>query len=144
MEVESISFQEQFHILVDMLRDPHGKPYSMATLAKAANISDQSLSYLLEGRSQYPRLETLRGICRFFHISIDYFHCDTVSECRTYLLARLSESSTLLNDIASEAAALTQRGQRNVVTVLEWLRNVKKNAHPKQNHDAQTEIGKKP
>lgn len=126
MAVESISFQQQFHILVDMLRDPHGKPYSMATLAKAANISDQSLSYLLEGRSQYPRLETLREICRFYHISIDYFHCDTVSECRTYLLARLSESSTMLHDIAEAAEALTPRGQRHVVTMLEWLKQFKK------------------
>jgi DNA-binding IscR family transcriptional regulator len=60
MEVESISFQEQFHVLIDMLRDPQGKPYSISTLAQAAHLSDQSLLYLLEGRSQYPRLETIR------------------------------------------------------------------------------------
>ncbi len=144
MAVEPLSFQQQFHILINVLRDPQGKPYSMATLAKAAGVSDQSLSYLLDGQSQYPRLETLRAICSFYHISIDYFECDTESDCRAYLLECLAESSTLLHDIASEAQALTPRGQRNVLTMLEWLRQVKKTVQPKQNHDAQTKIGKKP
>ena len=125
MDSESITFQQQFQILIDRLRDPHGKPYSLGTLAQATALSDQSLAYLLEGRSQFPRLDTLRAICRFYHISLDYFACETEADCHRYLLAQLASSSSLLNDIAVEAAALTPKGQRNVLTMLEWLRQMK-------------------
>jgi len=125
---ETISFQQQFHILLDLLRDPHGKPYSLGTLAQAAHVSDQSLTYLLDGRSQSPRLETIRSICYFYHISLDYFDCATEAECRAYLVRRLAQSSSLLQDIAAEAATLTPKGQRNVLTMLEWLRQMKKSA----------------
>lgn len=126
MMTEPISFQEQFRILMDMLRDGHGKPYTLNTLAQAAAVSDQSLTYLLEGRSQFPRLDTIRAICRFYHISLDYFACETEEACRAYLLERLAESSSLLQNIASETAALTPKGKRNVLTMLEWLRQGKK------------------
>lgn len=126
MGFEPISFQQQFQILLDQLRDPQGKPYSLATLAQATGLSDQSLAYLLEGRSQFPRLDTLRALCRFYHISLDYFACETEADCHRYLLEQLAASSTLLNDIAVEAAALTPKGQRNVLTMLEWLRQTKK------------------
>lgn len=126
MDSEAITFQQQFQILLDRLRDPQGKPYSLATLAQATGLSDQSLAYLLEGRSQFPRLDTLRALCRFYHISLDYFACETEADCHRYLLEQLAASSTLLNDIAMEAAALTPKGQRNVLTMLEWLRQMKR------------------
>ena len=128
MVAETLSFQQQFHILLNLLRDPQGKPYSLGTLAQAAGVSDQSLTYLLDGRSQSPRLETIRSISHFYHISLDYFDCATESECRAYLVSRLAQSSSLLQDIAAEAATLTPKGQRNVLTMLEWLRQMKKSA----------------
>jgi transcriptional regulator with XRE-family HTH domain len=126
MPPDPISFQTQFRILIDMLRDPQGKPYSIATLAQAANVSDQSLLYLLDGRTQHPRLETVRALCRFYHISLDYFDCETEAACRVYLLEQISASSNLLHTIAVEATRLTPKGQRSVLAVLEWLRRSRK------------------
>lgn len=135
MATEPIPFQQQFRILIDALPDPQGRTYSMSTIARMTELSEQALLYLLEGRSQNPRLDTLRRISRFFQISLDYFDNETEAECQAYLARHLTTSSYLLHDIAHESAALTPKGQSNALAVLEWIRRAvpsKKNERKNQ------------
>lgn len=134
MATEPIPFQQQFRILLDTLRDPQGQPYTLSAIARTTELSEQSLAYLLEGRSQNPRLDTLRRLCNFYHISLDYFDCETEADCQAYLIRQLSVSSILLHDIAEEAAALTPKAQRNVLAILEWIRRARQSRKNKRKH----------
>lgn len=125
MATEPIPFQRQFHVLMDTLRDPQGQTYSVSAIAQAAELSEQALLYLLDGRSQYPRLDTLRRLCRFFHVSLDYFQCETEADCRVFLMVALAQQFTTLHAIAVESEDISAGGQRNVLAILEWLRRAR-------------------
>ena len=87
---------------------PDGVPHSLAALAHATELSEQSLRYLLEGRTQYPRLNTVRRLCRFYDISLDYFGCETEAECRAYLAQLAAQrASPLVREIDQTAETLT-------------------------------------
>lgn len=126
MSNEDVAFQEQFRLLLETQRDPQGQPYSLAAVAKAVGLSEQALAYLLDGRSQQPRLDTLRRLCRFFQISLDYFQCETAAACRAFL----AQQSPTLTAVAHESETLSSGGQHNVLSILEWLRR----ARPSSQH----------
>lgn len=123
---DPISFAKQFHILVETVVDERGRGVSIAALARATAIAEQSLLNLLSGKSETPRLETARRLCHFFGIDLDYFDQDNERACREYLAQRRNAHSLdLLQDIASEAETLSGKGQKHVLTLLEWLRRAR-------------------
>ena len=127
MSDEGLPFQHQFSILLETVRDPDGQPYNTGAIARATGLSEQSLLYLLDGRSAYPRLDTLRRLCRFYNISLDYFDCETEENCRAYLAKEMAgRSSVLVRDIAQELETLTSSGQRKVLVILEWVRRARR------------------
>lgn len=89
-------------------------------------MSPQALLNLLDDSSHYPRLETVRRLCRVYGISMDYFDCSTEKDCLDYLARQRVIRSTELEEIARSAEALTSRGQRNVLNILEWLRRARR------------------
>lgn len=126
MAPEGVSFHEQFRILIETVPSSDGRPYSLATIAKATELSEQSLVYLLEGRTQYPRLNTLRWLCRFYDISLDYFDCLTEADCRAFLIQRATQNaSPIINEIDKQSNTLTPSGKRNVLRLLERLRHLR-------------------
>jgi transcriptional regulator with XRE-family HTH domain len=125
MATEPIPFQQQFQILLETLRDSQGLAYSVSAIAQAVELSEQALLYLLDGRSEYPRLDTLRRLCRFLHISLDYFQCETEADCRAFLVQALAQQSNTLHAITVESEDISAGGQRNVLTILEWLRRAR-------------------
>ncbi|MEO8396274.1 MAG: XRE family transcriptional regulator [Chloroflexota bacterium] len=126
MSDEGLPFQRQFSILLETVRQPDGQPYSTAMIARATGLSEQSLLYLLDGRSVSPRLDTLRRLCHFYDISLDYFDCETEESCRAYLAKEVAgRSSALVRDIAQESETLTSSGQRKVLVILEWVRRAR-------------------
>lgn len=127
MTREGISFQEQFRILVETLTAPDGTAYKLSTIAQAIDVSEQSLAYLLDGRTQYPRLNTLRRLCRFYDISLDYFACTSEAECSAFLVQRAAQNaSPMIREIDEQAATLTPSGVRRVLRLLERLRNLRR------------------
>ncbi len=126
MAPEGVSFQEQFQILIDAVPAPDGRPYNMASIAKATELSEQSLLYLLEGRRQYPRLNTLRQLCRFYGISLDYFDCVTEAECRAFLVQHAArQASPLVREIDRESESLSPPAKGNVLRLLERFRRLR-------------------
>lgn len=124
MSPDGVQFQEQLRILIEFMPAPDGLPYTLAAIAQATELSEQSLRFLLEGRTEYPRLNTARGLCRFYDISLDYFGFETEAECRAYL-ARLAaqRASSLVREIDQTAETLTPSAKRRVLGLLERLRN---------------------
>lgn len=129
MAPEGVSFQEQFRILLETLTTPDGTPYKLATIAQATDVSEQSLAYLLDGRTQYPRLNTVRRLCRFFDISLDYFECTTEAECRAFLVQRAAQSaSPVIREINEQSETLTPSTKRSVIRLLERLRSLRRSS----------------
>lgn len=126
MASEGVSFQEQFRILVETLTAPDGTPYKLATIAQAVDVSEQSLAYLLDGRTQYPRLETLRRLCRFYDISLDYFSCETEPECRAFLVQHAAQrASPIVHQIDKESETLTPSAKSSVLRLLDRIRHLR-------------------
>jgi transcriptional regulator with XRE-family HTH domain len=118
-----LSFARQLALLRKTLVDASGKPYSIPYIAQHTDITQQALQKLLGGQSENPRLNTLFALCRFYHISLDYFGCDTESACLAYLAQhRITNAPSLVHEIAQEANTLSPKGKRNILAVLEWLR----------------------
>lgn len=126
MAPDGVSFQEQFRILIGTIAAPDGHSYSLATIAQATDVSEQSLLYLLEGRTQYPRLNTLRRLCRFYDVSLDYFDCATEADCRTFLVQHAAQkASPIIREIDQQSNTLTPSGKHNVLRLLERLRHLR-------------------
>lgn len=125
MSPDGIQFREQLQILIGSVPAPDGLPYSLAAIAEATELSEQSLRYLLEGRTEYPRLNTARRLCSFYDISLDYFGCETEADCRAYLAQLVSQrASPLLREIDQTADTLTPSSKRRVFRLLERFRNL--------------------
>src|SRR4051794_14278781 len=89
-----VSIGQQIRLLIDWAKAHQGKSYSMSEVARAADLSTQGLTNILDGNTPDPRLEPLRNLCHFFHVSLDYFSCRTETDCRAYLMHRLIEHGT--------------------------------------------------
>ncbi|MEO8394782.1 MAG: helix-turn-helix domain-containing protein, partial [Chloroflexota bacterium] len=85
-------FRAQFQLLMTTLAGPDGRPCPLETLAQATALSEKTLQNMLEGRTRNPRLDSLRRICTFYHLSLDYFDCDTEAECLSFLAQNAAEA----------------------------------------------------
>lgn len=125
MKIESeigMTLSEQVRVLLSYNTTPRIVP-NFTEIAEATGISDQTLANLLQGKSTNPRLRTLLTLCQYYGISLDYFECETVAACREYLYAhQCRHASSLLSEIAAESGRLSAKGQRNVLTLMEWMR----------------------
>ena len=122
---QRIKFSDQLRLLID-IRSIDNEPLpSVKALARAMNMSDQTLLNLLDGSAASPRLETARAICSYYGITLDYFDCETEAACRDYLARHQLRASPLLQAIDEETAELSPRGKRNVLSLLEWVRRAK-------------------
>jgi len=69
----------------------------------------------------------MRLVCRVYGVSLDYFMCETLDECRAMLAALHPELATpLLHTITEETEQLSPKGQRNVTRLLEWVTQMRK------------------
>lgn len=119
----ALSIDQQLAILLDQGVDRAGERHRLSEVAAATGIRYQTLAKLLNGQSSSPRLSTLLALCHFYDISLDYFACDTEAACRHYLeLHHARLASPLIREIEHESARLTDQGQRNVLTIMDWMR----------------------
>lgn len=117
-----VSIGQQIRLLMEWSKAHQGKSYSLREIARAADLTTQGLTNILDGITPDPRVEPLRNLCRFFQISLDYLSCRTESDCRAYLMHHLIDYGTpLLQQIAVESQQLSPRGRDNVMVVLQWL-----------------------
>ena len=118
-----LPFSQQLEILMELRKSIEKPPYTPADVARATGISLQTLLNLLDGKSSSPRLATARQLCDCFEITLDYFGCTTIEECQTYLMQHwLADASEPVRSIADAAGGISPRGQRNILSIIEWLR----------------------
>lgn len=113
-----ITFAEQLRILIDS--DPARRNTSANQLAEAMGITAQTLLNLINGKSEYPRLSTVRAICELFNIPLNYFMCTSADECRSYL-RRHGQFSGTIRAIHESMQTLSPKSQYNVATIVELL-----------------------
>lgn len=133
---KDLPFRDQFQILMDNVLAPDGSKYSTSIIAQATGLSEQSLLYMLDGRTQNPRLDSLRSICRFYQISLDYFDCDTKADCQTFLAEHIARvASPLVHEINKEADELSPVAKNNVLRLLDRLRFLRRSRKHKREED---------
>ena len=116
---DTFPFREQLRILIQTLPAPDGNAYDIPTIATATDLSAQSLLYMLDGRTNNPRLGSLRRICRFYNISLDYFECSSEEECRSFLAQNAVHlASPLVREIDQNAEALTPSDKSRVLRLI--------------------------
>ena len=111
----------QMQLLLEHTSAPNTRPYTITAVADMIGITPQTLLNMLHARIENPRLNTLRSLCRFYDISLDYFDLRTEDACLRYLHAhQLKHSPALVQQIQAEADRLTERGYRNILATLHW------------------------
>lgn len=112
----------QIQLLIGWSELRRPQHYTLREIAQAAGISTQALTNILDGKASDPRLTTLRNLCRFFQVSLDYFGGQTEIDCRAYLARRAVELGTsALQQITLTSHQLSPRGQDNVLVILQWF-----------------------
>ena len=84
-------------------------------------MSDQALKNLLDSKSTNPRLKTLLALTSYYQISLDYFSCQDEEACKHYFYRNPPVSNPLIAEIDTESAALSAKGQRNVLAIMTWM-----------------------
>lgn len=108
-------------LLLRYFGDAHGQPYSANHLAQALEMSPQALLNLIQGDAANPRLDTVRRLCRFFGVSLDYFGLETSEACEVYLQRHLVQVGTpIVHAIQAQADALSPRAAANVLVMVDW------------------------
>ncbi len=117
-----LSLDRQLAVLLTEGVAPDGRPASPPQVAAAIGLSHQALLNLLQGKSRRPRLHTLRALCQFYAISLDYFDCPGEADCRAHLAARqIATASPTVRQIAEQTLQLTPWGRRQMQVLLTWL-----------------------
>ncbi|MEO1439205.1 MAG: helix-turn-helix transcriptional regulator [Chloroflexota bacterium] len=120
-ERERYPLRAKLRLLLTCTFAPQPIP-SFRELASQTGLSDQTWDNLLSGKSANPRLSTLRKLCLYFEVSLDFFAYQTEAETQAYLYqTRLRGKSLYIAKIESAANALSQTGQYNVLALMEWM-----------------------
>lgn len=115
-----ITIAQQIRLLLEW--SERRQHHTLREVAQAVGISTQALTNILDGEAPDPRLSTLRAICNFFQVSLDYFACLTQEACQNYLTLRPNQSnSPTIQQITHASQQLSPRGQANVLVILQWL-----------------------
>ncbi len=108
-------------LLLRYFPDADGQPYSANHLAQALEMSPQALLNLIQGDAANPRLDTVRRLCRFFGVSLDYFGLESAEACEGYLQRHLVQVGTpIVHAIQSQADVLSPRAAANVLVLMSW------------------------
>lgn len=120
---EPISIARQLEMLLDTTRKSDTRPLAVKDVATAIGVTQHTLLNILHGRIDNPRLFTLRSLCVFYGISLDYFDLQTEDQCRRYLARQqLKTASPLVQKIEDETHHLKPRSHRNLLSVLNWIK----------------------
>ncbi|MBZ0275480.1 MAG: helix-turn-helix transcriptional regulator, partial [Anaerolineae bacterium] len=121
-ESPAITTTQQLQLLLRSILTHRDQPCSLAEIARSTGLSVQALAKLANGQTCDPRLDTLRRLCRFYGISLDYFAGDTIAECQLYLRQqRIATAPALIQEIMRQAKDMSARSQDNLQIILRWL-----------------------
>ncbi len=118
-----LSLSQKLTLLIEEGQPLNGDPVAnMADIARLTGMSQQTLANLLHGQSVNPRLDTLRGFCDLYGISLDYFDCESADQCRAHLLHKeTTRNGSVLSEIMNGAEKLSLAGKSRVLRLMEWM-----------------------
>ncbi|MEQ8677204.1 MAG: helix-turn-helix transcriptional regulator [Aggregatilineales bacterium] len=118
-----LSLSQKLSLLMEEGQPTNGKLISSpADIARFTGMSHQTLMNLLQGQSTNPRLDTLRGLCDLYGISLDYFDCASADQCRAHLLQQATtRNASVLREIMTRTEMLTADGKKRVLRLMEWM-----------------------
>jgi transcriptional regulator with XRE-family HTH domain len=123
MTSKPISIARQLELLLNTTLPLDTRPMTVKDAATAIGVTQHTLLNILHGRIDNPRLFTLRSLCVFYGISLDYFDLPTEEQCRLYLARQhLRTASPLVQKIYAESDDLKPGGYRNILSALKWIR----------------------
>ncbi len=118
----AITTTQQLQLLLNSVPPGHDRPSNLSEIAQTVGLSVQTLAKLVSGQTADPRLDTLRRLCQYYRVSLDYFSGQTLTECQAYLnQQRLAAASSVIHEIARQTDSLSQRSQGNIQLILRWL-----------------------
>jgi transcriptional regulator with XRE-family HTH domain len=116
-----MTFAKQIALLLRYFPDVDGQLYSANHLAHRLEMSPQAVLNLIQGDAPNPRLDTVRRLCRFFGIKLDYFGLETAKACESYLQCHLIQVATpTVRAIQTEVDELSPRAAANVLVLMSW------------------------
>lgn len=118
----SMSMQSMLTLLWQYVPGDDGRPRTVAQVARATGIREQTLLNLLHGRVDDPRLDTLQKLIVCFGISLDYFGMASEAACLGYLAqqGKLGAAPDITQHIEQEATGLSTNVERILLTVTQW------------------------
>src|SRR5512145_348325 len=109
---QPLTTTQQLQLLLSQIIAGQHQPCSLHEIAAATGLSVQTLAKLVNGQTQEPRLDTLRRLCQFYGISLDYFAGESAAACQAYLRQqRLTTAAEVIQEIAHQTQHLSQRSQ---------------------------------
>ncbi|MEO8392497.1 MAG: hypothetical protein ABI700_05845, partial [Chloroflexota bacterium] len=82
-----------------------------------------------------PRLDSLRRICTFYDLALDYFECETEAECLSFLAQNAAEgTSAVVRTIDQEAETLAPLAKHKVLRLLERFRFLRGSGKHERKH----------
>lgn len=113
----SVTLAQQVRLLIEHFEDSDD---TITTVAARLGIAQTTLSKMLLGQGENPRLDTLRSLSRHYGITLDYFMCSTVEACEAFI-GQVIDVSPLLQTIGQQAEQLSPLGLQNVLTAVSWI-----------------------
>lgn len=117
-----LSAGEQIAILLKYGVDYVGVVPRLTEIQAATGIKPQILQSLIRGTNTNPRLNTVRTLCDFYGITLDYFMCETEEACRAFLVKH--QQATGIGAIADGVDHLTPTSQNNLSRLVGVLEQV--------------------
>jgi transcriptional regulator with XRE-family HTH domain len=114
-----IRVSDQIAVLLEYAMSA-GQETGLTEIARQTGITYQALANLVQGKVSNPRLNTLLALCEYFGISLDYFNCELETACREYLYVHVASKQPLISEIEQASAPLSDKGQRNVLAIMDW------------------------
>ena len=121
---EYLPLAQQINLLFEHIKNPDDQIYTLKEVSEATGISLPSLSQLRNGKNVNPQLSTLRALCHFFNVPLNYFESRSEEECLVFIAEGRTDSHEDVNVsfITSMASALSPEGQRDLLTIVKWAR----------------------
>lgn len=124
MENETPSVADLVNLLFEVIRRPDGKRYTEQQVSEKTGIYDKTINAIRTGKTSNPGIITIRKLSNFFEVPLNYFNATSLAECYGILEQKRDNDnipSSPFNEIALRSMHLSERTQRDVLLILEWV-----------------------
>jgi transcriptional regulator with XRE-family HTH domain len=119
-EDTSLSVPELVSLLFGHQRRSDGTTYTERDVAQATGMSQSTLSAIRRGIIQNPRIDSIKALCRFFQVKLDYFDSSSVAEALEHMAAGRTEAPHDMK-LAMRLNRLTDDARRDLDRIIDYV-----------------------